>query len=138
MITFSEERAIANERIFDQSERHEKMKGLNNLMYVNMHSRSSQATEEQMKVEQTPRRHRLVLDLEELKLIQPFQFELVYLFRNLVALELRDFNPDIIVVEDILPVCKDLIELKTLALVLRTIMEIANCRVIFVKGLGCD
>lgn len=101
VLAFSEERLFLNEEVFNYAEQQPQLKDLNNLFYANLYLRSSMVVEEE-----PTRKHRMVLDLSQLKLSPPFGLELVYLFRNLIALELRDFNPDIIIVEDTLSAVK--------------------------------
>lgn len=48
----------------------------------------------------------MTLDLSQLSLKAPLEYEFAYLFRNLIAAELRNFTPDIIVIEDTLPILK--------------------------------
>jgi hypothetical protein len=58
--------------------------------------------------------------------------------RNLLGPELKEFEPDVIILEDWLGVLNDAIDLKALAMIMRIAIQISNCRVMYVKVLGGD
>jgi hypothetical protein len=78
------------------------LKEVPNLFYANLYLNSPQMCIE----EPPPRKNFMTLDLSQLSLKAPLEYEFAYLFRNLIAAELRHFTPDIIVIEDTLPILK--------------------------------